>query len=46
MSPEEFKILSEKIKNGSATAEEKLLFLKELNASVEFIQKNLPDLKK
>lgn len=45
MPSDEFIKLSEKIKNGSATAEEKLSFLKELNASLEFVRKNLPDLK-
>jgi len=38
MSPADFEVLSEKVKNGTATPEERLSFLKELNSAIEDVQ--------
>ena len=35
MTPDESKVLGEKVANGTATREEELLFLKDLNGSIE-----------
>ncbi len=45
MSPEEFKILNEKVVAGNASPEEILLFLKELNSTVSSLHNDLASLK-
>lgn len=44
MTPDEIKILGEKVVNGTATSEEKLSFLKELNKLVEDMSADLRNL--
>lgn len=44
MTPDEIKILGEKVANGTATSEEKLSFLKELNKLVEDMSADLRNL--
>jgi len=41
MSLEEFKILSQKVADNSATDEERLLFLREMNDAMEKLHQNL-----
>jgi len=46
MNEEDFKMLSDKIAAGTATQEEILLFIKELNATIKNLRNNLNSIKK
>lgn len=45
MTPEELKALAEKITSGSATPEERLLFVKEMNAAIKELREDLARVK-
>jgi hypothetical protein len=45
MSEEEYKILAEKIINGNASAEERLLFMKELNQTIASLHEDIKKIK-